>query len=158
MSRIELPVRYLIIDKWYAFRTFIFSTFGQCLSCTDPASSEQQTHAMQVVRLLKISFLSLLMLAHATQPSPLATLEGSKQDAAARHSSLRVPRDSHSTDFYHREPSLADPLLLKRAGRPLGQGLTLHAFHTATYIGARIVLENLYSQIFAEASIDPQVP
>ena len=155
MSRVELLVRYLIIDKGYAFRKFIFSTFGHCLSCTDPASSEQQTLTMHVMRLLKISFLSLLMLAHATQSAPLVTLDGSKQDAAARHSSLRVPRDSHTTDSYHREPSLAEPLLLKRAGRPLGQGLTLHAFHTATYIGARIVLENLYSQLFAEASNRP---
>lgn len=107
---------------------------------------------MHVLRLFRMFFSALLMVADTAQSSPLATLDGSKQAAAARYSSPRSFRNSYTTGTHHREPSQADTLLLKRAGRPLDRGITLHAFRTATYIGARIVLENLYSKIFAEAS------
>ena len=138
-----------VIDIY--LQTLIFTNLGTAF----PApllSRVDSRHTMHVPRLLRILFSALLIIANPILSSPLATRDKSKQATAARYSSPRQPRDSYNIGINHREPSLADTRLLRRSGRPLDRGITLHAFQTATYIGARIVLENLYSQILAEAS------
>ena len=151
LCRVELPLRYLHTSKKYKFKNIHLLEFRTLLNRTASVPIEQQKHTMHALRLFRVFSFTLVMVAETTRSTPLATLGGSMQDAPARHSSLRSLRDPCTPGIYHREPSLAD-VVLKRAVRPLGHAITLHALRTATYIGARTVLENLYSQIFAGAS------
>lgn len=96
-----------------------------------------------------------LFIAFPALSFPLTTLDDVNQDAVSQNPPLRTRSDLSVAGSNHKEASLPHLALHKRAGRPVGPGMTLHALRVATYIGARTVLENLYLKIFAEAANQP---
>lgn len=98
---------------------------------------------------------ALLFIAFPALLFPLTALDDQNQRAVSQIPPLISRSDVIGASSARTEPYLPHIALHKRAGRPVGPGMTLHALRVATYIGARTVLENLYLKIFAEAANQP---
>lgn len=110
---------------------------------------------MQTSGFFVLSLWVLLFIAFPALSFPLIALDEQIRNAVSQKSPLRSRSDISVKNSDHQGPHLLDIALHKRAGRPIGNGITLHALRVATYIGARTVLENLYLKIFAEAANQP---
>ncbi|KAL8929882.1 MAG: hypothetical protein Q9208_001026 [Pyrenodesmia sp. 3 TL-2023] len=106
-------------------------------------SDVDRAYAAKEPELLKFFVSMLLFLACPVLSSPV--LE-------SQNPSLR-PRSSFRTAVTNPvKLPLPNAAMHKRSGRPFGPDLTMHAIKVATYIGSRLVLENLYTKILNEAS------
>lgn len=107
---------------------------------------------MHNLAILKILVSILLFFTCPALSSPLHTLAGTDKDATSRIQSLKSRSDAYPAISNLKETSSTNIALHKRAGRPAGNGITLHALHVTTYMGARVVLEELYARIMAHAA------
>lgn len=110
---------------------------------------------MHIFKLLGTLVSLLLFLVCPGLSSPFVSLANPGQDAATRFLSLRSNSEPYAASRYPKKSLLPNVVLHRRAGRLSGDGMTLHALKVATYIGARVVLENLYLKIMNEAASYP---
>lgn len=101
---------------------------------------------------LKVLVSFLLLVAHPALSFP-RELDSLNQDAASLSFPSNPLCDHHLKDSHCEERLPRQPTRHKRAGRVAqGSAIILHAFQAATYIGARAVLERLYTQVLVDAT------
>ena len=110
---------------------------------------------MQNLAILKLLISILLFVTCPALSIPLFTLADTEQAAATRIAPLESRSDAYAAISNSKEPSSTDIALRKRAGRPAGNGITLHALQVTAYMGSRAVLEELYTRMMTYAASQP---